>query len=71
MSFMESIRTMMKALGLEEALQTVYGDNTIQHMMSGKAISRALQGHFLTEAAVTNKLISFLFQGMYNYVKKS
>ena len=27
-------------------------------MMSGKAVSRALRGHFLVEAALTNKLVS-------------
>ncbi len=59
MSFVGSIGQMMKGLGLEEALETVYGPNAINHiMMSGKAISRALRGHFLVEAALVNKLIA-------------
>eukprot|EP00794_Sanderia_malayensis_P018453 gene18453-20302_t len=58
MSFMDSIGVMMKGSGLEESLETVYGENAVQHMMSGKAVSRALRGHFLVEAAVTNMLVS-------------
>ena len=63
MSFMGNIGTMMKGSALEESLETVYGENAVQHMMSGKAVSRALRGHFLVEAALTNKLVSnFLSQ---------
>ena len=57
MSFMGSIGTMMKGSGLEEALGTVYGPNAVTHMITGKAVSRALRGHFLNEAALTNKLL--------------
>lgn len=57
MSFMGSIGTMMKGSGLEEALETTYGPNAVAHMMTGKAYSRALRGHFLVEAALVNKLI--------------
>ncbi len=47
----------MKGSGLEEALERAYGSNAVTHMMSGKAVSRALCGHFLVEAALVNKLI--------------
>lgn len=57
MSFMGSIGSMMKGSGLEEALETVYGSNAVNHIISGKAVSRALRGHFLIEAALVNKLI--------------
>ena len=48
MSFVGSIGSVMKGLGLEEALETVSGPNVVTQMMSGKAISRvlALCGHF-------------------------
>ena len=46
MSFIGSIGSVMKGSGLEEALETVYGPNSVTHMISGKAISRALRGHF-------------------------
>ena len=55
---MGSIGSMMKGSGLEEALETVYGPNAVAHMMTGKAFSRALRGHFLVEAALVNKLMA-------------
>lgn len=58
MSFMGSIGSMMKGSGLEEVLETVYGPNAVTHMMSGKAVARALRGHFLVEAALMNKLMA-------------
>jgi len=60
MSFIGSIGSMMKGSGLEEALEMVYGANSVSHMISGKAVSRALCGHFLVEAALVSKLISAL-----------
>ena len=60
MSFVGSIGSVMKGLGLEEALETVYGPNAVTQMMSGKAILRALHGHFLVEGALVNKLMSGL-----------
>ncbi len=48
--FMGSVGTMMRGSGLEEALGTVYGSNAVSHMI-------ALRGHFLVEAALTNKLL--------------
>ena len=49
--------SMMKGSGLEEALETVYGPNAVAHMISGKAVSRALRGYFLVEAALVSKLM--------------
>ena len=45
MSFVGSIGSVMKGSGLEEALETTYGPNTVTHMMSGKVISGAIPGH--------------------------
>ena len=56
-SFLGSIGLMMKGSGLEEALENVYGANVMTHMMSGKAIFRALRENFLVEAALVNKLL--------------
>ena len=41
----------MKGSGLETLFGEVYAEYTVVHLMSGKAISRALRAHFLTEAA--------------------
>ena len=57
MSFMGRIGSMMKGSGIEEALETVYGPNVVTHMISGKAVSRALRGQFLVEAPLVNKLM--------------
>ena len=53
MSFMGSISSMMKGSGLEEALETVYGPNAVAHIITGKAVSRALRG-----PALVNQLMS-------------
>ena len=55
--FMGSLGTIMKGPGFEEALGCVYGPNAVTHMMSGKAVSRALRGLFLLVGALTNKLL--------------
>ena len=56
MSFAGSIGSFMNGSGLECALQTVYGENSVKHMLHGKAIARATRGHILVEAALTLKL---------------
>ena len=48
MSYMGSVGTLMKGSGLEEALAAYYGSNTVEHMITGKPVLRALQGHLLT-----------------------
>jgi hypothetical protein len=58
MSFMGSIGHLMKGSGISEALGTVYGSNAVEHMLSGKAVSRALRGHFLISSALNSKLLS-------------
>ena len=58
MSFLGSMGEVMKGSGLSEALGTIYGTNTVVHIMSGKAIAQAIRGHFLIEAALVTKLLS-------------
>lgn len=48
-SFAGSIGSLMDGSGIESMLQTVYGENTVKHMLGGKAIARALRGHNLVE----------------------
>ena len=45
---------------MTELLETIYGPNTVVHMMSGKAVSRSLRGHLLTESALMCKIIADL-----------
>ena len=39
-------------------LELVYAGNAVVHMLSGKAISRAVRGHFLVDAALNSMLLS-------------
>ena len=62
MSFLGSIRTVMKESGLQECLQLVYGENAVTHILSGKAVSRALRAHFLLQSALILKVITTIIQ---------
>ena len=66
MSFLGSNRTLMKGSGIFEALQTVYRKNSVEHMMSGKAVTRAIQGHFLMSSALFTKRISPKFPALFD-----
>ena len=61
MSFLGSVGDLMAGSGIEEALQEVYGSNAVSHMMSGKAIARALRGHILIDCALKMLLIEEIF----------
>lgn len=58
MSFLCSIGNLMAGSGLEDVLQLAYAENTVPHMPSGKAIARALRGHFLVDAALNTMIAS-------------
>nr|XP_054767556.1 uncharacterized protein LOC129274841 [Lytechinus pictus] len=60
-SFLGSIGHLMTGSGLRELLEVVYASNTVGHMMSGKAISRAVRGHFLVAAALNTMIVSYLY----------
>ena len=53
MSFMESTGSLMKRSGLSESFST-YDINTIEHTVSGKAVSRELRGHFFSCISSSN-----------------
>ena len=56
MSFLGSVGTVMNGSGISEILQTIYAPKAVEHM-SGKAVSRALRGHFLLASALTTQLL--------------
>ena len=43
-------------------MQVVYAENTVQHIVSGKAIARALRGHFLLQSVLRLQIIRLLQQ---------
>ena len=51
---------MMSGSGIEELFSDVYAENSVTHMMSGKAVSRALRAHFLAESALESLIIEKL-----------
>ena len=57
MSFLASIGTFMAGSGLADALGCCYAANSVTHMLSGKAVSRALRGHFLVDSALSSLLL--------------
>ncbi len=61
MSFIGSIGHLMTGSGLQELLEVVYASNSVTHMMSGKAIARAVRGHFLVDAALNTMLVADLY----------
>lgn len=61
MSFLGSIGHLMGGSGLHELLETVYAGNTIPHILSGKAVARAVRGHFLVDSALNTILFADIF----------
>ncbi len=56
MSFLRCIEHLMGSSGLQEMLESIYAPNAVVHMLSGKAIARAVRAHFIVDAAL-NALI--------------
>jgi len=56
MSFLGSTGHLMKGSGIEDVLQLIYVSNTVGHIMSGKAVSRAVRGHFIVDASLHSLL---------------
>ena len=54
MSFLESISTLVKGSGLEDLFAEVHAENSVIHIVSGKAIARA---HFLAQSVLMSLLL--------------
>lgn len=57
MRYLGSIGNLIKGFCVEDLFIEVYGENTVSHIMSEKAASRALCAHFLTEAVLITLLL--------------
>ena len=62
MSFLGSIGQIMAGSGLEDILNLIYAENVVPHILSGKAISRALRAHFIIDAALNALLVSDTYE---------
>ena len=58
MSFLGSIGRVMAGSGLQELLEVIYAENAVQHIFSGKAVSRAIQAHFIVDSVLNSMLMS-------------
>ena len=58
-SFMGCIGMLMRGSGLADLLEEVYSEVTVKDMMVGKAVSRAIRGHLLTEGAGADLAVLF------------
>ena len=57
MSYLGSLGTLMKGSGLSQSLEESCGSNAVKHVLSGKAIARAIRCHLLVSSALTTKLL--------------
>ena len=57
MNVLGAIGTLMEASGLK-IMETVYGENAVVHMMSGKAVQRAFRGHLLVDQCLTRQIVA-------------
>ena len=60
MSFLESVGMLMKGSGIEDLFAEVYAENSVPHIMSGKAIARSLRAHLSIQSALMTLLIQNL-----------
>ena len=60
MSFLGSIGAIMKGSGLEDLLSEVYAENSVTHMVSGKAVARAIRGHLLVQSSLMSLLLDMI-----------
>ena len=58
MSFLGSIGHLMSVSGLQHILELVYAHNAVVHMLTGKAIARAVRAHLLVDAALNGLLLA-------------
>ncbi|KAK7101837.1 hypothetical protein V1264_020161 [Littorina saxatilis] len=56
MSFLGCIGRLMEGSGLQEVLELTYAPTAVNYMLQGKAVSRAVRGHFLVDSERTPDL---------------
>ena len=48
----------MKVSGLQEVFELIYADNAVNHILSGKAVQRAIHGHFFVFSVMDALLLA-------------
>ena len=62
MRFLGFVGYLMAKSGLSDILEIFYAGNTVPHLLSGKALDRALRGHQLVDLALNTILLQDIFQ---------
>ena len=58
MSFIGSIGHLIAESGLKEFLELIYAPNGVEHILTGKAIARAVRAHLLVDAVLNTLILS-------------
>ncbi len=61
MSFLGCIGHLMSGSGLHELMEVVYAENVVPHILSGKAISRAIRAHILVYGILHGMILSKVY----------
>ena len=62
MNLLGAIGTLMQGTGLKDILETVYGENAVLHMLTGKSVQRAFRGHLLVDKCLNRMIITDVVQ---------
>ena len=62
MSFLGSIGHLMAGTSLQELLEVIFAGNTVSHILSGKAVARAIRGHLLLDSVLHTRLLCSVFE---------
>jgi hypothetical protein len=63
MNLLGAIGTLMDGSGLIDILETIYGENAVVHMMSGKAVQHSFRGHLLVTKCLTQQIVAKVIEG--------
>ena len=61
MIYLGCIGHLMAASGLQESWQLIYAPNAVMHMLTGKAIFRAVRGHLIVDAVLSAMVLAKTF----------
>jgi hypothetical protein len=73
MTLLGAIGTLMDGSGLKQIIETIYGENAVVHMMSGKSEQRAFRGHLLVDQCLTHQIVAKILEdepGFENVLKE-
>jgi hypothetical protein len=62
MNLLGAIGALMQGSGLGAILEEIYADNAVVHILSGKAVQRALRGHLLVDKCLKQMILGGLIQ---------